>query len=336
MTLAPEGSAASRAELVIVTPPPFTYLAIEAPSPRARIIYDAERQTIYGANQLDQQIERFVYADGGWSSRPPWSVPLLTDIALTPDGRSLIAVDQGALNEISLTDDVPVPVQRATIPPSSPVCGNAFGQAGAANNGKIFVVSELTMCTGEAPSYLYDLLDHSLRAVAETDGGRLAGSADGSRIYAGSNGSSPPPSLVVYDSLSNTAFSSATNDNVIDMTVSGDASRMILEDASVYDRSLMPIGQVPRHGVALASRDSRRAFMYVLDSNSTHAHLEIYDLTAPLDGQGFYPLIRTVTLPDTADNPNDHVIAPFTMTSSLDDAAVFLSGDSKLLVVPVN
>jgi hypothetical protein len=40
-------------------------------------------------------------------------------------------------------------------------------------------------------------------------------------------------------------------------------------------------------------------------------------------------------LPDTANSSGDFY-TPVTMTSSLDDTVVFVSGYSKLLVVPVN
>lgn len=42
-----------------------------------------------------------------------------------------------------------------------------------------------------------------------------------------------------------------------------------------------------------------------------------------------------VVLPDSANGASGFHL-PVTMTSSLDDAVVFVSGDSKLLVVPVD
>jgi cysteine-rich repeat protein len=333
VTLAPEGSALSRAELVIMAPSHFTYQAIEAPSRRGRIVYDAERQTIYGMNRLDQQIERFVYVDGRWSTASPWSVPLLADIALAPDGRSLFAVDQYAINEISLTDSVHLPVQRA-IMPGDRGCGRVLTEAAATDSGKLVVISDFRGCSGSTTSYLYDALDHSIRGIAEIYNGQIAGSADGGRVYIGINGLSPPQRLVVFDSLSSTVFDSPLAVNVNYMTVSGDASRMIEANANVYDRSLTLIGRIPFNGIALASRDSRRAFMYALDRAG--ARLEIYDLTGPAPASGSYPLIRTVRLPDEANNPGDSIFAPLAMTTSSDDAVVFISGHRRLLVVPLD
>src|SRR5262249_30176434 len=142
----PPGIAPTTPELVIVTPPPSTYQAIDAPDPRARIVYDAERQAIYGVNRLDQQIDHFVYANGTWSTLPPHVIRQLTDIAMVPNGRSLIALDQDAISEISLTDSLFVPVKRADNP--DPFCGGFFDQAAPADNGKIFVVFDLSGCSG--------------------------------------------------------------------------------------------------------------------------------------------------------------------------------------------
>lgn len=74
------------------------------------------------------------------------------------------------------------------------------------------------------------------------------------------------------------------------------------------------------------------------DRRATRSRLEVYDLDGALgaDGaDGHYPLLRTVTLPDSA-NGAGGPHAPVAITSSLDDSAVFVSGDSELLVVPVN
>jgi len=63
--------------------------------------------------------------------------------------------------------------------------------------------------------------------------------------------------------------------------------------------------------------------------------LEVYNLNGPLQSGAMYPLPDTIALPDSASSgQGPH--PPVTMTSSLDDRAVFISGDGKLLVVPVD
>jgi hypothetical protein len=81
----------------------------------------------------------------------------------------------------------------------------------------------------------------------------------------------------------------------------------------------------------LASRDSSRAFIYVEDTAGQR--LDVYNLNGPLQSGALYPLLHTIALPDSA-NSGSGPHPPVTMTSSLDDATVFISGDGKLLVVP--
>ncbi|TMQ10453.1 MAG: hypothetical protein E6J91_26380, partial [Deltaproteobacteria bacterium] len=285
----PPGVSPTGAELVIVAPPPSTYQAIDAPRERTRLVYDAERQAIYGVNQSDQQIEHFAYRDGSWSAVSPHVIPSLMDIAMTPDGRSLIVFDPAAIYEISLTDDRFVAAKRADIP--EPSCGDFFMQAAAANNGKIFAVTQLSECSGSAPTYLYDVLDHSIFQMDLLYFGTSAASGDGSRIYAGTTNGAQP--MLIFDSLSGTTSTSFGDVNVGLMSVGGDASRVILDGRDVYDRALRLTGHLPSfRGPALASRDSSRAFMYVQEGAT--AHLEVYDLNGALQSGGLYPLLKTV------------------------------------------
>src|SRR5262249_46354816 len=125
-------------ELVIVPPPPFPYHAISAPGARSRILYDAERQGIYGVNRGGQDIEHYAYADGAWTTHAPHVIPQLTDIAMAPNGRSLIMLGQDSIDEISLLDGQFTPVHRVGNP--DPFCGGFFDQLAAADSGKFFVI----------------------------------------------------------------------------------------------------------------------------------------------------------------------------------------------------
>lgn len=326
----PIGTAPLQPELVIVTPPPPAYQAIAVTGTRTRLIHDVERQALYGMNRQDEQIDHFVYAGGSWSRIPSHVFPDLTDIAMTPNGRLLIALDRDAISEISLSNGLFTRVKRADNP--APLCGGFFDQATPTNDGKIFVVFNLTECFSDTPAYLYDTLSFSLSSVGSLVNGLAGGSADGTRIYAGSSGTRAPPFVDIFDSLSSQMSSSNVDFHLTAVSVSADASRVILQNTHVYDRSLALTGKVPPHGVTLASRDSSRAFVYVDDGVTPR--IEVYDLNGPLQAGAFYPLLRTVMLPDSA-NSDGPFHLPVVMTSSPDDAIVFISGDSKLLVVPV-
>ncbi len=326
----PSGIAPSQPELVIVAPSAFTYQAIDAPTPRTRLVYDAERQALYGVNTRDQQIEHFAYSNGTWSALPPHPVLQLTDITMAPGGRSLIAIAGGALDEISLTDGLFTPIERARISPEQ-IC-NLFKTVADADNGKIWLQSEL-MGSGFCPAYFYDMLDQSLLASGSFYFGVSAATGDGTRIYARSSTFSSE-AVEIYDALTN-AISVVPNDEsgFSTISVSDDGSRVIANDSSVYNRSLVLTGNVPYSGTfaTLASRDSTRAFVYVEDTAG--ARLDVYDLNGPLQPGALYPLLKSLPLPDRANQSGQYAVA---MTSTLDDAVVFISGDGKLLVVPVN
>lgn len=121
--------------------------------------------------------------------------------------------------------------------------------------------------------------------------------------------------------------------NTCAVSVSGDASHVILQNASVYSRSLTLLGNLAPGGVAVASRDSSRAYLYRDDAPGPR--LTIYDLNGTLQAGALFPVIRTIRLPDSpnAVNGGGSVV---TMTSNADDSFVFISGDRRLLVVPVN
>lgn len=69
-------------EVEEVTPPPG-YQAIDAPSQRSRLIFDAGHGALSGVNRLDQEIERFTLSGDRWTTTSPVVVPQLTDVAMT-------------------------------------------------------------------------------------------------------------------------------------------------------------------------------------------------------------------------------------------------------------
>jgi hypothetical protein len=311
-------------------PSPGTgYQAIDAPSTRSRLVYDAARQAIYAVNRLDQQIERFVLSSGQWAAADPVVVPLLTDVTLTPDGQTLVVLDHNAVSDVALASGFTL-IQRASNP--DPFCGGFFDKAAAGSNGKVFIVFGLAGCSGFSSSYTYDMASHALTRITSLFNGTVAGSADGTRIYAGSNGISPPGGLIIYNPQSNSVSTSSIDVNLDAISVSGDASRVIVENTQLYSRSLTLLGNVPPGGVALASRDSSKAFVYRDDPPGPR--LTIYDLNGALQAGALFPLLRTIRLPDSPNVTNGDT-SPIAMTSNADDSFVFLSGNRRMLVVPV-
>ncbi|MFL5455374.1 MAG: hypothetical protein ACJ78X_03125 [Myxococcales bacterium] len=318
------------AELVVLSPPTLAYQAITAPGNRGRLVYDPERSTVYAVNGLDQSIERYALSGSTWSALSPIIVPDVRDVDLAPGGGSLLVSASNSLGEIDLRAATPSVVERATNP--DPFCGGFFADLAVANSGKVFVVFKFARCTGFTHSYFYDLRTHSLTQTTFLFNGVAAASGDGSRIYLGSNGLSPEPEVFIFDALSDRTTTGPLRANLSAISVSGDASRVILQGADVYSRALSLTGHVASGGGTLASRDSSRAFVY-RDDGIAGPRIVVYDLNGALQAGALYPVAKTIALPDS---PNTAAGGLVQMASTPDDGAVFVSGNARILVVPVN
>lgn len=210
----------------------------------------------------------------------PRAMPLLRDVALAPNGLSLIAITRDTINEISLTDNLFMPVSCADNP--FPLCGGFFDQA-AREPRKV-------LRGLPARGVIWNHVRISLRYADSFTELRDVAQRGGSRIYAGSNGISSPPAEI-FDSLSNTTSSGSAILHLYAGSVSGDASRVVLQNSLVDSRSLTLLGNVPDHGPVLASRDSSRAFIYAEDGPGPG--LEVYNLNGPLQAGALYPLLKT-------------------------------------------
>lgn len=326
-----EGSNCSDAELVVLAPPGLQHHVIAAGGRRERLLWDAERQTLYAVNRTEERIERYQYDAPDWTKLAPFEMEDLTDIALSPNGRSLLVASRGALSEVQLDRTPLVAVPRALNPDS--FCGGFFDKLTMTNDGCAFIVFNLFGCSGFTPTYLYDMSSGSLTRNPHSEGylnsGLAGGSLDGSRVYAGSIGVFPPQPVKVYDALSRGIVDAAPTYDIRAVSVSSNASRVILQDVDVYTRDLSLLGHFSPNAGALASHDSSRAFVFA--ERGANGGLVVHDLTAAPGADGFYPPLHELELPDPFRlSPG----APITLAGTHDDSAVFISGDD-ILVVPV-
>jgi hypothetical protein len=102
----------------------------------------------------------------------------------------------------------------------------------------------------------------------------------------------------------------------------------------VYSGSMTLLGHLPSTaGVVLASRDSSRAYVYRDDGSVPR--LDIYDLNGALGAGAVYPLLKTVNLTDSPNAASLNYLS-ISLAETLDGNTVFVSGDSKIVVQPVN
>src|SRR5262249_35719877 len=151
----------------------------------------------------DQEIEVYQLSSGTWSTGSPYVLPNLTDIALTPNGRSLIVLTQQEVNELALPMGSSVAQPRVANPDS--FCGHFLDTLAMANDGRAFVVSNYMACSGFTPSYLYDVTTYTIGSNPYFTGwlydGVVAGAADGSKLFAGTAGVSPAQPVKTFNAL---------------------------------------------------------------------------------------------------------------------------------------
>jgi hypothetical protein len=331
----PTGIVRTVAQLVVHEPPAFTYQAIDAPGRRTRIVYDAERLALYAVDRTREQLEQYEYAMGTWSASSSSAISNLMDIGLTPNGRELITLTRDFVGEIDLNASAPAPAWR--IPNPDPFCGGHFDSLAMPNNGKALIVFKLSGCSGFTPSYRYDVRSYTLTPPQNFDGwlysGTVGAGADGSRMYAGSNGVSPQQAIEIYSSETDTGANGPVAYSVTAISVSGNASRVIFQNEHVHDRDLALTGHLATLGVALASHDSSKAFVYRDDGDDPR--IDVYDLDGALLPGDMYPVVQTIDLPD-APNAASNEHWAVTMAASPDDKTLFVSGTARILVVPVH
>jgi all-beta uncharacterized protein len=324
------GLALDSAELVAVDRPAMSYQALPAPSRRARLVYDAERTRLYAANTADQLVERWAFSGATWGALATVAVPALRDVALSGDGARLAVATTGALGDLDLAAAAPSFTSRVANPDG--FCSSYFAQLAPMSDGRAYAIFKLGACSGFSESYLYDPTVPSVTRATSLYNGLAAAPADGTRVYLGSNGVSPAQAIAVFDPLAGTTTSvPAVTANLFAATVSGDASRVVLQNVDVYSRALVLLGHLPANQGALASRDGTRAFVY-RDDGAAGARLEVYDLAAAPQGAGaLQPLVKTFAL---SDRPNAAAGGTVQLVGTPDDGVVFVSGDSRILVVP--
>ncbi len=322
----------SSAELLVIAPQTMSYQVINASGWRSHLIFDAERTALYAVNPQNQELEVYRYSGGTWSADAPLVAVNFEDAALSPDGKKLVATSDASMLEIDLTHS-PLQAQRTAADPDN-FCGQYLNRVAMGNDGKYFVVLNYKQCSGSAESYIYDQRSQTLTQAAAYPTGDLyqayiGGAADGSRIYVSETGLSPVQPMRIYDSLGDFLSQSPTNNEVLAISASRDASRVILGETAVYDTNLTQLGNIPTSGASVVSPDATRAYAF---SNTNGPALEIYDLTAALGSGANYPLIKTVPL---ANDPGSSYIYGVQLAVSSDGKTLFISGSDSILVVPL-
>ncbi|MET0791755.1 MAG: IPT/TIG domain-containing protein [Polyangiaceae bacterium] len=277
-------------------------------------LYDAERDAVFSycswfgnySAKTPSTIQRYAYdaATGSWSTTSSY-VPELWDIALSPDGKYLIAL---GTSRLWLLD--PVTFNALDFVDFSQASFGTAGQLAVTNDGKVLIRD-----LGKA----YSLVDKTFSAAAFPGAIGIVISADGGRGVVGDANSSASVPLSIYDASTGLITPSNALEYFQVPSLDRTGSRYF-SGGNLRDRELSLIGGVPTY-MGFMSADGKHA--YEIDSvNRTHIH--VYNLV----GSGpTFPQLDDLVLTDTIDG--------YWLHGSLDSRFLFIPGPDKFIVAPV-
>jgi hypothetical protein len=328
------GLGRTRASLLVKEPAVFTYAALPTTLVRARTLYDPERIALYtnnwglyfGAPGVPR-IERYRLLPGGWVADSLLLNGPPRDIALTPDGRELIALTSSTLYHVDLVAwNTTYQIDVTAAFPTYPESLSKFSRVSMTNDGR----AVLLLGSGSNSVYRYDVLAKTFTKVPDF-GNALYGeitpatSLDGSRILLGQNGITGPLKLYVFDATTS-QFAQALPDLTVNWMSYDRTGTKAVIDGYAYDRQFKTLGFAPDLVHGAVSPDGSRGYGYMyLDSGGT---LATFDLDATNGDGTFKQVGPKISIPDKLGLYGS-------MTVSNDGKTVFFSGEEHVIVQPL-
>jgi WD40 repeat protein len=236
----------------------------------------------------------------------PRSLFARRDIALSPDGKYLIALSKSRL---WLLDPVTFSTLDFVDFPQSTFFGTA-GQLGVANDGKVLIRD-----LGKA----YSLVEKTFSPAVFPGGIGIVFSADGSRGVVGDANTSDSVPLSIYDASTGLITPSKAFEYFQLPSLDRAGSRYF-SGGNLRNRDLSLIGGVPT-SMAFMSADGKRAYE---TDDTARTHIHVYDLVG--NGPSF-PQLDDLVLVNTIDS--------YWLHGSLDSRFLFITGPEKFIVAPL-
>jgi len=352
----------STARLVVMGPTNYPRGTVAYP-PDARyhnvqaLVYDAERKALlltvfYGSASFDENdLMRFEYTTS-WSSGTVLSYPSLDTLALSADGRDLIAASNPVIGSderarIALLSPTTL-VERVFLQTDSN--RSYFTDLAVLSNNDVLALEDSRTTTGPGrPLYRYSTKRNTIAAMTYPPGdffsgfarGSMAVSGDGQRVVAASDaGSTADQRIYEYSASSNTNVMVRSpprfDVQALRLDRNGDTLLMRGDDffggisdfLRIYDRDWNVRGSLPLTAVEyVLAPDGSRAYTY----DDTDGEVHIYDLTAqPV--LGVFPEIASLAL---AGSPDEVVTNNVRMAITPDGRTLFLAGGTQIVVQPL-
>lgn len=278
----------SIAELLIVVPQSFATTEIPTSGEKSKMIFDAERKKLYIVNATDATLEIYSYQSGTNWILQELAIPSLTDAALSPDGKMLVAVNGSSFYEIDL-EATTLNAQFITAKPESYI-NDEVTQIDFLNNGTAVSIGPTF---DYSYVYTYELLTHGARKDPYIINWVIDPSqfsvADGSAVYIGEGNSYG--GLLQYEATTFTLLDLGLGNpmapGIHDASFNNDQSLFILNAEKIYDASLNLLATLPvitgnysfNGGQSTAAISPDGAVVYVYDY--WYNVLRAYDLSDP-------------------------------------------------------
>ena len=328
-------------DLVAVAAPTYAAATIAYPNATAKqpldIIYDAERQALlvgvaYPTPGSSGEIFRYPFTGSAWATTPASvSVTSFRDLALSLDGKQLIAVSDFAVQQIDATALTTGPVTPTL------VFELVFKGVAIANDGNAVLSTIFPRSLRSTSSlWLYSVRDPKVTLGGSLVQGTPGSSADGSLVILSQASPDPTPSYDGQYDSGRGLFSFIPSpipgmpltwpSTPIRPKLDRKATRLVLngyiviKNSDYSHQSFLPT-VAPGNSAAVAlSPDGTRAYQYV-----SGTLLRTFDVSSP--DQGVSEIGAGTVLPsDPGANP--------VMTVSPDGGTLFIAGANAVVVVP--
>jgi WD40 repeat protein len=339
----------TRANLVVVPTPAYSYSTIDRPSGASHgiasgnIIYDAERQALFvcdinlnvTTSTYFDRVERYRFDGISWTADLPltFGAPhnLNSRIALSPDGDVLL---KSGYNSMTHIDPVSLTVTANVSPQLTFESAATLNLLAMSNDGT--ALGDAFPQFRDPVYYRYNILDQAFYPVAipggftELGNRLLRATGDGSRIMAASFASTVTKEPLFFYGATDIDFVQAPIETTYTQKLALDrtGSRAAIQDGAavtVYDSAFTALGEVAKPNSMVVSPDGSALYTYSSSDNT----LRKYDLTST-DGMGGFNQTGSILL---ADQPSDN--GNTDMTISPDGGTLFLVGNLRVIVTPV-
>lgn len=309
--------AMTRADLQVVNPVSYSSGSVATSgSNKQRAIYDAPRQTLYVADTSFSELERYHWNGTSWVA-DSLSIANLLDIALTPDGKEIIAVGLFTIHHIDLNSFINIAQHTLSETATS---------IAMTNDGYAMIGSQ-SISSGY---FKYNVLTRSDTFIPSNGSAALAnpafaGSYDGSKLFLAGGSGAQAQYVYTYESADNGTLQESSlvqSINLVDTDLTG--SRVLFDTDQVYDDLLNYQGSLVGMSATTLSKDGNLAYCY----NFSPRAIRIYDLTNPNGSGGF-----NQSGSDLAFATSPGSVKRLALTPS--EKNIFIVGSTAVVIVPI-